>query len=550
MKAMTRIIIIAAALLAAASCEDTITTQISTDVFLAGLPEYTLTILQPGNGSVTPSGAQTVKKDQPLQIAVTLPGSGGYIFLYWQKVTGAGAVTFGSSTAASTTVSLSGGDATIQPVVTDTPRTLTMQNDTHGYTSPVSSATLANGVAYQIHAYPYPTYAFNNWTVPSGTATFSSTTDPNATVTLSVGDATIRANFRKETVSLTALGYYDMPDNTTFPYSCVDLYLYNGYLYVFGKVSSGSSNSVISRFNVSNSSAPSIGPNDYCNINGYATALVGTGTYLYAGSADPGGDIRRIAISGFGPSSTLVTLASAQPVVDLTYNPNPVASAFVWANTGTKIEEISGSATSLNTGYYIINSSGYDFTHIRRTPYGLLSVIYNGGALGLATYDLNTPLTPEPYTWNAPTDEMGIATGDEMDTAGDAWMISLHPDGDRGSVPIFNGTDGTYYLRNFACDDATWVPGFDSVQLPGPGVYTAQGEYYAFIASNQGTDGHIYVVDQSTWISPELRSDITTTGYQLVDAVALSADGNYLYAILRNPASAKPRLQIYQIVRN
>ena len=73
--------------------------------------QYTLTVISGGNGSTTPSGNVTVDHGSAKNISAT-PAT-GYQFVNWTVVSGTGA-TFGNANSANTTVTLTGGDATIQ----------------------------------------------------------------------------------------------------------------------------------------------------------------------------------------------------------------------------------------------------------------------------------------------------------------------------------------------------------------------------------------------------------------------------------------------------
>ena len=533
--------------LALMGCEDTITPRITEDVRLAGLPGYTLTIQQPAFGSVTPSGSLAVKQNEPLAIAVSLPSGGSYAFLGWQKISGSGTTAFGDVNALSTVVRLDGGDATIQPFVTDTPRALTVTNNGFGSTSPTGTVTVANGTPYQLHAYAFPTFIFQNWTKTGGAgiASWSDDTNKDATVTVTGDDVTIQANFRKENVGLTPRGSILLSDTTTYPEDGRDLHLYGGYLYVFGLQNDGSADSVIRRWNVSNPDSPLSGGNEYIYISGTARALIGDGTYLFTGTNGVGGDINRIAISGFNSLSTITKPTAAIPITDFGYYSG--TPGYIWGITGSKVYEINKS--TFVYGYYDITvEAGWTFRYLEKTGYGLLAVQESNGANRMGSYDVDA--VSGASIWAAPDDYALLNTGEDMD-GGDAGRIALHPDGDRVSVPVFNGDTTDYYLRNYFIDDPYGIGYSGQVALPDLGRYTAMGEYYSFVALGEaGGNAFIYVVDQSDWANPVVRTSYAVAGYEWVDSVALSADGNYLYAIKGRIADNKPTLQIYQIVRD
>ncbi len=90
---------------------------------------------------------------------------------------------------------------------------------------------------FQLHAYPYGTYKFVNWTktAGTGTVTFSpNATDANATAAVTGGNATIQANFTKESITLSQVGTLSFLNTTTYPSEAKDTYFYNNYWYILG----------------------------------------------------------------------------------------------------------------------------------------------------------------------------------------------------------------------------------------------------------------------------------------------------------------------------
>jgi hypothetical protein len=155
---------------------------------------YTLTITAGSGGTVSPSGAQTVTSGTATNISAT--ANSGYAFVNWTQTAGSGTATFASATTASTTVTLTGGDATIQANF-QLSYTLTIAAGSGGTVSPSGAQTVTSGVATNIAATASSGYTFVNWTqtAGSGTATFASATTASTTVTLTGGNATIQANF-------------------------------------------------------------------------------------------------------------------------------------------------------------------------------------------------------------------------------------------------------------------------------------------------------------------------------------------------------------------
>lgn len=189
-------IIVTAGLSLLTGCEDTITTAVKEEVKLAKLPEYTLTILDPAVGSVTPSGQITVKDGLSYDLSASAPN--GYTFINWEVLSGNEYATFGDIFTPATTISISGGNVKIQPVVSNTPLTLTISDDGHGTTSPTSGdITVADGVPYSIDISAANTgYEFDKWVIISGTVVFGDAFQESTTATVTGGAAEIRATFK------------------------------------------------------------------------------------------------------------------------------------------------------------------------------------------------------------------------------------------------------------------------------------------------------------------------------------------------------------------
>jgi uncharacterized protein involved in tellurium resistance len=160
---------------------------------------YSLTVTNDGLGTTTPSGTTTVQ--QGVETPITATPSTGYQFLNWTVTSGT--VTIASPASASTTVLLPNGNATIRANFTAIAYTLTVTNSGNGTTNPSGAVTVNHGAATPISATPATGYQFVNWTVTSGTATIASPTSANTTVTLTSGNATVRANFTVLTYTLT-----------------------------------------------------------------------------------------------------------------------------------------------------------------------------------------------------------------------------------------------------------------------------------------------------------------------------------------------------------
>jgi C1A family cysteine protease len=157
--------------------------------------QYTLTVTNNGNGSTTPSGSATV--NHGASTALTATPDTYYHFVKWAQTSGSGTAVFGNANLANTTVKVTGGNAAISANFVHDPCTLTVTNDGHGSTNPSGAVTVNSGASRAITATPNTGFHFVNWvkTDGLGTAVFDNANSANTTVTVSNGDATIRANF-------------------------------------------------------------------------------------------------------------------------------------------------------------------------------------------------------------------------------------------------------------------------------------------------------------------------------------------------------------------
>jgi hypothetical protein len=155
----------------------------------------TLSVVATAGGTVSPAGSTTVKLGAATPVVAT--ANNGYGFVNWTVVSGSGA-SFGNAASASTSVTLSSGDVTIQANFTQDFHWLTLQGDGNGtVTTPgTSTVRVASGAQTTIVATASSGYHFKNWTVISGTGvSFGNANNASTTVTLTSGGATIQANF-------------------------------------------------------------------------------------------------------------------------------------------------------------------------------------------------------------------------------------------------------------------------------------------------------------------------------------------------------------------
>jgi alpha-tubulin suppressor-like RCC1 family protein/predicted small secreted protein len=171
--------------------------------------QYTMTVTSSGNGTTSPSGNVTVNSGANTSITAT--PTTNYHFVNWIKTGGAGTVVFGNPNLASTTVSITGGSATIQAVFAINQYTLTVNNNGNGSTIPSGNITVNHGVSTPIIATPNINYHFINWTKTSGTGTvvFGNANYASTTVTVTGGNATIQANFASGSYNLVQNGYFE-----------------------------------------------------------------------------------------------------------------------------------------------------------------------------------------------------------------------------------------------------------------------------------------------------------------------------------------------------
>lgn len=153
---------------------------------------YTLSFQNDGHGSSTPSTPQTVDSGAATSISAT--PTTGYTFSHWGVISGSPSITNVNS--ASTTVTLSSGNATIEAYFTIVQSQLTVDVSGVGSTSPSGTVTVNYGASTSITATPTNNYTFITWEVTSGSATIRNLSALSTSVTLTEGNATIRADFR------------------------------------------------------------------------------------------------------------------------------------------------------------------------------------------------------------------------------------------------------------------------------------------------------------------------------------------------------------------
>ena len=139
-----------------------------------------LTVNNVGNGGATSSAVETVNSGANPNTTAT-PKT-GYQFINWPPTGGAGTTTFGNA------------DSVNSAAIQDA---LTIINDDHGGVTPSGTQTVNDGTGAIITAIPNAGYQFVNWTQTGGTGTaaFDNANSASATVSVTGGDVTIKANF-------------------------------------------------------------------------------------------------------------------------------------------------------------------------------------------------------------------------------------------------------------------------------------------------------------------------------------------------------------------
>jgi uncharacterized repeat protein (TIGR02543 family) len=181
---------------AAASTAVALSTENATIRANFQLKTYTLTLASGANGSVTTpgEGPRSVQHGVPLNVVAT-PGS-GCEFICWTVSSGTDVV-IADPNSASTTITLTGGNATVTASFQLKTYTLTLASTAGGsVTTPGEGArTVQHGVPLGVVATPDSGHIFGRWTVSSGTAVIANPNSASTTITLTSGNATVTAEF-------------------------------------------------------------------------------------------------------------------------------------------------------------------------------------------------------------------------------------------------------------------------------------------------------------------------------------------------------------------
>jgi hypothetical protein len=156
---------------------------------------YQLTVNPTTGGTITAPASSPATVNYNVATTITASPSAGYKFVNWTKTSGSCSIT--DSTLASTTATLTSGNATVQANFAVITYQLTVNPTTGGTISApaTSPATVNYGDATAIVATPSEGYSFVNWTVSGTGASVANANDVSTTATLIGGDATVTANF-------------------------------------------------------------------------------------------------------------------------------------------------------------------------------------------------------------------------------------------------------------------------------------------------------------------------------------------------------------------
>jgi uncharacterized protein (TIGR02145 family)/uncharacterized repeat protein (TIGR02543 family) len=167
--------------------------------------KYTLTLSQSVGCSTTTGGGLV---SHGVATAINATSNVGYEFVIWNVTSGTG-VTIGDVNSASTTVTLTNGDANVRANFQLKTYTLTTVGGAGG--TATGGGQVTHGVAQAIIATANNGYGFVNWTTSSAGVTFANANSASTTVTLTSGAATIQANFIKTyTVTFNSQGGSDV----------------------------------------------------------------------------------------------------------------------------------------------------------------------------------------------------------------------------------------------------------------------------------------------------------------------------------------------------
>lgn len=168
---------------------------------------HTVTISNDGNGTTSPSGAQS-NVGQVTGISIIATPAANYEFVNWTLISGSGL--FSNANSAQTTFNPA-STATIQANFRSTATYHLDVQVGEGIASVTGSTDpVALGDSYAITASPKTGYTFNTWTAePAANATFADATSPNTNVTILNGSVVVTASATEILSTLTTNNTYN-----------------------------------------------------------------------------------------------------------------------------------------------------------------------------------------------------------------------------------------------------------------------------------------------------------------------------------------------------
>lgn len=168
---------------------------------------HTVTISNDGNGTTSPSGAQS-NVGQVTGISIIAIPAANYEFVNWTLISGSGL--FSNANSAQTTFKPA-STATIQANFRSTATYHLDVQVGEGIASVTGSTDpVALGGSYAITASPKTGYTFNTWTAePAANATFADATSPNTNVTILNGSVVVTASATEILSTLTTNNTYN-----------------------------------------------------------------------------------------------------------------------------------------------------------------------------------------------------------------------------------------------------------------------------------------------------------------------------------------------------
>lgn len=493
------------------------------------------------NGTVDRSAFTGLAKDVPSVDSATATPAAEYAFQNWTVTAGAGIVFTPGASSPTVRVTASAGDATIRANFVPKTYSLSRSYGTGGYTAG-STLTVTSGVATAIVAYPYETYVFDAWvkTGGSGTASFGNANQASTTVTVTGGNVSIQATFRKENLTLSETGTLGpFPDQSIYPSDVGATWVdwTRGSVFVAGS-------SVLRRIDINTPANPTSLTNSYQYLSGTPSALVSDGTNLFTATTSA---LYRTPISGF---STLVTPASVAhaPIADLFADPGYGSGipAFLWVARPDSLRDYQKSSLARQFYFNLTDGSGWNFRYLLANGYGVFAVMADNGAHQLGGYAIDTV---SGASLAAPSSAVALHSGGDMDP-GDAGRPVFNEDREFLAVPVLRGESGENEIQ---LHDAT-VP--ESLGAP-VGAVAINGDWeelawlgsYLYVAGSNAGVATVWIVDASDLSAPVVRKTLTIAGFAKAE-YAFERNG-YLWVILDDQGGeTKIAVKSFAVTRN